>query len=443
MLTLLGAPDGTVYDISADVCNPQPSLWERSPDWNAFNTYLEMDKPITLPIKALMKIILSFDENPVPPRTMHLLLKHHHDDSLCIIDEQSLLVATKNISTNEETMIQLFNYISKNQIVDVEHYVSTKLIHECAKLNNINVTKAIVETYPEALNSCNQLGLRPIHVAFSYQNQSAKRSDMVRLLLKWGSKHGVGGAATGCGGVFLQRERNGKSGSNAGGSPIELALYYLRQKYSKDKDSCDDEWECLEVCLEIIMKSIQDFQLINFIISLDVGMERLIEDIVHRFDIDLNHTDNYGMTPLIVAIKERKVTYIRSLLRIQNCTKQLIQSCEINGNHYKNCLPLHIAVHEGISWADGLKEILESNPYASGYVDPISGLFSFMVVSQWKNNPLDDVYHLLQSNPGVVESCVVGRHLTNNTSSIIVKQYHFIMIVIIGIIIQYYFANTK
>lgn len=404
-----------------------------NPNWDALTEHLQTVKKISISVKCMIKILLAFEANPVPPGIIKLLLEKYSRPCIPCVDRETLRLASESCHTNEETMVQLLNHIS----ADLSLYASTALIHECAKLNNINVAKAIIGKYPEALNHCNQMGLRPIHATFSYQNRSAKRSDMVSLLLKEGSRHDIGGK-NGCGGVFLQRELSNKSHASFGGSPIELALYYLRQKYSEEgRSTCDDEWKCLKVCNEIIKSSISDFHLINYIIKLNIGMERLIGEIVQRFDIKLSDTDHNGTTPLVVAIEERKPSYIRSILEIENCAEQVINCCVVNGNDYKKCLPLHIALNEGITWNGGLKEIWESNKLASWNIDPVTTLFPFMVAAQWKNNPLDDIYHLLQSNPGVVENISTIVHKRDDRCSI---YYHMILTVFIGIIFQFYFG---
>lgn len=437
MLNLLGAPAGTSFDHNEHVFVPHYENWEGNPDWNAIETYLEQTEQPSLPspIKPLMNILLSYEDNPVPHQVIKMMLEKlvttYHND-VCF-DEDTLMTATKNMNTSKQTMLHLLDQVSKLQIEELEIFVSNKLIHECAKLNNINVARAIITKYPRALDSCNPMGMRPIHAAFSYQNQSAKRSDMVRLLLSEGAKYNIGGR-NGCGGVFLQRKSRG---SNVGGSPIELALYYLRQK--NDEENCEDEWECLLACVDVIKAAIPDFHIVNYVIKLDISMERLIEQIVNRFDIDLNDTDSSGMTPLVVAIQERKASYIECLLKIQKCATEAIRCCEVSGNTYKNCLPLHIAVNEGISWNDGMREILESNQLASGYVDPFTGLFSFMVAAQWKQNSLDDVFNLLQSNPGVVESCAVVRNVPNSVP--FMNYLIIVLIVLIGVASQYYMEN--
>ena len=437
MLNLLGAPIGTRFDFVENAFVPHYENWDGNPDWNAIEKYLEqIEQPsLSSPIKPLIDILLSYEDNPVPHQIIKLILEKlvttYHSD-ICF-DEVTMMTASKNIYTSQQTMLHLLDQVSTLQMEELEVFVSTKLIHECAKFNNINVARAIIVKYPRALDSCNPMGMRPIHAAFSYQNQSAKRSDMVRLLLSEGTKHDIGGP-NGCGGVFLQRKSRG---SNVGGSPIELALYYLRQKiYEED---CENEWECLLACVDVIKATIPDFQLVNYLIKLDISMEKLIEQIVNRFDIDLNDTDSSGMTPLIVAIQERKASYIRCLLKIQKCATEAIRCCEVSGITYRNCLPLHIAVNEGITWDDGMKEILQANQLASGYFDPFTGLFPFMVAAQWKNNSLDDMFNLLQSNPGVVESCIVVKNVPNPVRFM---NYLVVIIVLIGIAAQYCLANA-
>jgi hypothetical protein len=420
LIQALGAPDTTTYNNHTHQYEPPPNQW--TTDWDAFDQFL---KSHSLPVFDVLRVALSIQYTPVP---LNVITNVVEQDSEAI-DQSILYTAARNSQTSKEVFLWLFKHKS------IHHTkILNSLLHECAKSNNIGAAEAIIECSPQSLDQTDQMGFRPIHAAFSYQNQSEKRSDMVRLLLKEGMRHGIGGK-NGCGGVFLERANPGSTRS-----PFELALYYLRQKHSKNSNDCEDEWECLTICLDAAKATFEKFQILSYIITLPVDMDRMMCDIVRRYCIDLNDTDELGMTPLIVAIREKKPIYIKSLLSIQNCAKNPIQFCEINGTRYKNCSPLHIAVNEGITWMEGLKEILESNQFASERVDPETNLYPFMVAAQWATNPLHDVYNLLRSNPGIADSCNVQKfHRVVSFNRILPvnpgKYVHLIIGVILGIVI--------
>merc|ERR1712183_428407 len=164
----------------------------------------------------------------------------------------------------------------------------------------------------------------------------------------------------------------------------------------------------------------------------NVDMSTIINDIVRRYSINLNEIGSDGMTPLIVAIDERKVSYIRTILSINNCTER-IQRCTLNKISYKNCLPLHIVLHEGISWKEGLKEILENNLEAVSEIDTQSRLYPFMIAAATQIQ-LDGIYRILQISPGIVENCVVSNDSCYQKRFICQRMYHHF---IFGVLISF------
>lgn len=414
--------------LSGVLVNRHISSWTNAPDWIMFERYFsKLPNPQT---NEYLNIVLSIETVPVPKSTVATLLAY---DSKAI-DEQSLLVAFRQSCSTRDVLHQLLDHIIQFQMTHLIRLASTKLLHECAKANCIEGARAVIKYFPESLDYTDVMGLRPLHGAFSYQNRSVRRSEMVKLLIKEGMKNSIGGEY-GCGGVFLER-----SAAGHGGSPFELCLYYLRQADAKGED-CEDQWKCLTACFEASKSMMKDFQLVNYIIKLRVEMEGMLRKIVERYRINLNCLDEKGMTPLLVAIQKKKPSYIRTLLSIQNCALEQIQSCDFNGRHYSNRFPLHFAFDLGITCTDGLKEIIESNKAAVEILDRETGLYPFMLAAQHKNNPLNDTYQLLRCNPSVLKRRVAGNKSHQRPSSFGIHHIHIIVGAILGIVVYIFSAH--
>mmetsp|Transcript_24862 Transcript_24862/g.37153 ORF Transcript_24862/g.37153 Transcript_24862/m.37153 type:complete len:458 (-) Transcript_24862:68-1441(-) len=390
ILTALSGPPNTITSLGNALLN-EDEIRSWNPNWTVFGQYLDKIQS-TNRANQYLHALLCIEMTPVPQSIVARILALDSG----AIDERSLLIAFKNPNLTRDVFLQLLDHIIQFEMTDLLKYTSTKLLHECAKANCIEGARAVIDYFPTSLDCTDVMGLRPLHGAFSYQNRSFKRSEMVNLLVKEGKKNFLGGEQ-GCGGVFLERSVNG-----SGGSPFELSLYYLRQANARGGD-CEDQWRCLTACYEASKSTLKDFQLVNYIITLHVDMENMIRKVVERYSINLNDWDEKGMTPLTVAIQKGKASYIRTLLSIQNCALEQIPRCELNGKSYNNRLPLHFAVDLGITWSDGLKEITESNKAAVSILDRDTGLYPFMIAAQHKNNPLHDTYYLLRQNPSVLD----------------------------------------
>lgn len=443
LLNVLGAPNSTTF--VQDSNDQQTSTWTKLPNWDDFYQRFLFLVPKNdsdnnkKNINMLMQVILSIETIPVPPKIMQDILKLYigkkNDDVLLHTAIQNPCFLTDTYSVLLSASPQLNNHPPPLSALWL-------LLHQCYACNNVNVAKSIIDFQPSVLKHANPMGLLPIHAAFGYRQN--KRSDMVRLLLQEGVKRNI--FEDGCGGVF-------SSSKTSDSSPIDLALYYLRQGYrnlvednDEDKEDIGDKWQCLSICYDVVKSSKPNFQLLNYIIQHSINMDHLVKDIVQRLDIDLNASDDLGMTPLLVAIQLRKVGYIKTLLKIRNgnCAKYRMPHCQIDHKIYRDCYPLHIALQLGLKWEDGLKHIHECYPEAVSIAIPFdeSHLYPFMVAAG--NNALEECYRLLQSDVGVVESCEVNDiTMLQNMQFLLLKfiandegHYHFLMGAVLSVLIM-------
>ncbi len=436
-----------------------PQDW--TPDWISFDQQYSQNEDLLANttkdyMHRILPMILAIETNPIPSNILTLLLKNFFPLSFrSNIYFLILETAAKNSKTYQECYQTLIHhYLQYNIMTECELKSSLcKCLHTCAECNSSQTAKAIIEFYPEALKYKNVMGFLPIHSVFSYQNQndSGRRSNIFNLFIEQGIKYDIGGK-DGCGGIFLQKFQQNVSVNPihtiSGTSPLELVLYYLRQSCKKEvKDDSKDEWTCLTICYDTIKSSATktNFQLINYIINLQsVGMESLIPEIMRKYNIDLNAADENGMTALIIAIKEKKLNYIQTLLSIQNNANKKIERCVVNGKQYSNCLPLHIALHEGLKWNQGLKDIFEIYRDAVTMFDPVTGLYPYMVAAN--KDDFDVTYDLLRSDPGVIENCVVNKNYHDLEagkfkSMLRVHYHHFIIGIVLSIVL--YVMNIK
>jgi len=442
------APDGTTYNLQGQHEPPQ-ELW--NPNWETFYERL-YNQEISITNNCI-NIMLSIESLPVPESVMQIILDEH----LHTLDEKSLYLITRNSHISKEVYCQILEKVSQSKMIKLQDIVSTKLLHEASKFSNVNAAQSIIEYYPSALWCRDRMGLLPLHVAFSYQNTSntsaGRRSDIIRVLIQQGQKHcnHVKGKGILASGVFTEHS----SIVGSGGTPFELSLYYLRQKYySKEATShqdqdCQDEWECLKLCYQAAKASSKNFQLIHYIISYHVSMERMIPDIVKKFDIDLSDCiDKDGFAPLAIAIKEQKASYIRCLLSLHNgAAIERIPYIETNRKYKqsRSRLPLHMALATGLKWTMGLKEIIENNMCALEERDEVTGLFPFMLAAQSKDHAMDDIFYLLKNNLNVLYHSGDRDSFSKRKKYLIINQtfyVHVILGLVLGVFCYILFSHT-
>ena len=132
--------------------------------------------------------------------------------------------------------------------------------------------------------------------------------------------------------------------------------------------------------------------------------------------------DETGRNPLQIACSDpvsNRSTDLRT--KIQNLLKEDAGAAHYRDNHGRTAFL--IALEAGIAWNEGLKELLELNPYSSTAPDPVTRLPPFLLaatgashrimkvqernrtvmLSNCSEKSLETIFRLLSSNPSCIE----------------------------------------
>lgn len=203
-------------------------------------------------------------------------------------------------------------------------------------------------------------------------------------------------------------------------TPMDCAIYYLHYKHRRSIE-CEDEWKCLHLCVEAAGLGTGEggasspFHILHYCISLELLQVRdlLFAEIIRRFGVDLDSTDDKGRTPMALAIIHKKVAIVKQLLAMKPDTAATAFPCYLdnNGEEIKSRFPLHLALDSGIEWS-GVEMIMDGYRPAIRIPDPMTGLYPFMLSAsaQRENCRLDDIHSLLLADPNVLSHRGSGRN---------------------------------
>lgn len=71
-------------------------------------------------------------------------------------------------------------------------------------------------------------------------------------------------------------------------------------------------------------------------------------------------------------------------------------------------LPLHLALHTGKKWDQGVRDLVQVHPEGLAHLDPTCNLFPFLLAAQGEPSDLNTVYEVLRVNPSVLSDLQEG-----------------------------------
>ncbi|CAF1381775.1 unnamed protein product [Adineta ricciae] len=332
---------------------------------------------------------------------------------------------TTNTSTTSEDTI--FHYLLKHPDIDI--YIQDKqkrtALHYAIMRGRVGNVKALIEKYKsnKILEICDIQGALPIHYAFRFLSETTDLSQFNEPK-SWFDKKTDGGKR-----------------------PIDLAAEYgnlgIVQKYLC-KDGQRDS-DLMQAALRHSDKTVFDFLLRKETINAQTP-ERLLHSACRErhghksiscFSItnaQLQEQDGAGFTPLMVAVKNRRLECVIALLETGQCDEKVLNACSSNNR----CTVLHICaeiLHKEIT--DNLfQTLVKLKNYRDILVSQdISGDTPLHICAKTGNDhmceKLLDLYSTLRrSNPGKIPMWCLANYnkLTafqeaiNNDQSRVVKK---------------------
>mmetsp|Transcript_17625 Transcript_17625/g.26693 ORF Transcript_17625/g.26693 Transcript_17625/m.26693 type:complete len:544 (+) Transcript_17625:47-1678(+) len=463
-LETLGAPPGTEFHHNLREFTPHQNEWG-APDWNAFiqlsmysyssthryihaksnenrNTNTQENKDALFFFQEkdrLMAVaaIFGIESIPISESILSTILDAHND-FVASMDTLTEIVSLSRCLSVPIMDLLLDNIFSQGQGSNVSSSSSgMKLLTAAIKHKRITAIGCIVRRFSGWRHWRDAMGMTPLHIVFGYENDNendgeqggdliTKRSDILELLL---SNLHLGGHDRTCtrndGNISEDEDRKNNSISCNGlllncregvrtslSTPMDCAIYYLHYKHRRSIE-CEDEWKCLHLCVEAAGLGTGEggasspFHILHYCISLELLQVRdlLFAEIIRRFGVDLDSTDDKGRTPMALAIINKKVAFVKQLLAMKLDIAATALPCYLDNNEeeIKSRFPLHLALESGIEWT-GVEMIMDGYRSAIRIPDPVTGLYPFMLSAsaQRENSRLDDTYSLLLSDPNVL-----------------------------------------
>lgn len=386
-------------------------------------------------------------ESPLDLNAMENIISKHRYFTMPIVDEL------------------LNHFLGRNKVEaerNQEQDAARKLLSCAIKYKCIGAIKTIVRHYPNDWKDWRDaMGMTPLHIVFGYdtitdtnttrsmddiqrgnddddgQSKGIRRSKVLEVLLSEIMPNDRRRA-------LFAKCRQGR-GNNSLSTPMDCALYYLNLKYKRECEStCEDEWKCLQLCVEAASAE-GKFQIIHYCITLKLLTlhGELLTDMIARLGtgatkataassydpVDLDERDEYGRTPLLLAIQEQKTSYIRQLLLLNptSAKRPVRRYClhDSSGDSWyrRGRLPLHVALDHtcigdrpSLDW-EGVELILKaSSADALRVRDPVMGILPFMQAAvacrrrritttsvTRSSRDLADIYRLLLAEPSALE----------------------------------------
>mmetsp|Transcript_3859 Transcript_3859/g.4461 ORF Transcript_3859/g.4461 Transcript_3859/m.4461 type:complete len:491 (+) Transcript_3859:88-1560(+) len=436
-------------------------------DWYALHDLLlECKEETKLDQNVLVEILneilkVGSSDNPTLASIVKILLSMNNSiESLFPLDNKSVedIISSNRFLTApvvDEILGHFFRNTKEAVFEKPRHDAALKVLSRAIKCKNIETIKSIIHMFPNDWNDWRDaMGMTPLHIVFGYDMdtetngntnddrlsdvQVINRSTILKFLLSAIMPKNRYRA-------LLAKCHEGQG--NALSTPMDCAIYYLNIQYKlKRQNECEDEWKCLQLCVEAAGEK---FQIIHYCITLRLLSlhGELLSDMIVRLGDHANVeiTDEYGKTPLLLAIQEHKVHYMRQLLLLNpNSAKRRMCYYDNNsGKWFQGRLPLHTAFndsgHNGrLEW-EGVTLILKAScANALRVQDPVTGLYPFMQAvcgrSNDRSSSLSDVYSLLLSDPSALQYC---NQSTKNKTSTFANTFISILtiaVVLLGVI---------
>jgi hypothetical protein len=192
-----------------------------------------------------------------------------------------------------------------------------------------------------------------------------------------------------------------------------------------EEDYSDIFWQKIQVLLEALATSRQQAQCVPtdtlYIVHAVVALGSLgcpyevLKYVLQKYPEQVSQTDGMGRLPLHIAVgpaqwshrsrrkyKPREKRVIVRLLEMYPPGARTFDPTEPAGRY-----PLHTALTCRHQWKTGLQELFEGAPEAISLPDPVTRVYPFQLASipiRSTMVDLDTIYHLLRTQPAVLEA---------------------------------------
>jgi len=447
-------------DISYDIC-----LDLSNASWDEVSSRITMHPAEAIeedclhgnsPIEIMIK---SKSKEEIPLDVYRKILSEGQEETETghgIIHEGILMLVVRK-QYSDEYMANLTNLLLNH----ANNADGRRLLEMCIWYGNVAAAKVVIQRFPDSLRRKDHIkGQLPLHIACEESNNT-RQSELVEILLSEGLNNDVGGKY-GAGGLF---EKDYK-----GTSPLMQVIHMMNNPFTWDA-------ELIETCVKTAFQSSKEVfpELTGststaaaiggeFAVTFSVDENELLKediefhfpilheamrisspdafyriiDIVKGHDHDLEGRDRRGRTALIKAIyldAEESHSNRKNQYKRKTSTKEIISM--IIGAVTSDCakvrdgagrLPINIATELGLTWDEGVGDIVFANKSGLEERHCVTGLYPFMTAAVGPNRDLTTIYKLLRERPKLARR-ITGRRVhevrTASSSNLIRSPVHW------------------
>jgi ankyrin repeat protein len=241
------------------------------------------------------------------------------------------------------------------------------LLHFAAGHGHVDVVKFLMKLDPDAIYSRDQSDALPIHMTCKKGQSDFATSHMIRKILLE---------------EYIQQNHLDTNNNNDNNIMIHSDEEEKQQEVEQEQETIDEEhaMAILEWFFPCVHTSKRD-------------IATYVEDIAN-----IMNCHSVSIPLLCAAIRvDAPHSHIK-------CILDLVKNAAFVRDH-DNRLPIHHAVERGMSWSNGLKDIVDANPTAVSEIDCKTCLYPFLSAAISSGGgvisccDLNSLYSLLQMNP--------------------------------------------
>ncbi len=326
---------------------------------------------------------------------------HHSED---FYNESCLQLACSNPNVSSVVISRLLLETGTT----IKQCLHEKLLHRATKSGNVELSKTILQRFPEALYDVDISGNLPLHTACE-----SGCTHMISYIINSAMNYKLPCHHERKKCLIFQKNKQGVA-------PWDLVCKLFANSIYEGEEISGDIWSCMKVVFYAEAKGMVRIPniipilhaAIRLVRPLDVLCSIIVSDVLQCHPTVV---DNRNRTALHVALE------IQSLY--DGDWKDIIECLLDRESSFGKCalvrdsdhrLPLHIGSAFGLKWTQGLRSILDCNFNALVERDRLSGgLYPFMLAAESKeHSDLDTIFELLRLNPTMIRSENVDRSRT-------------------------------
>ncbi len=248
----------------------------------------------------------------------------------------------------------------------------TALHYLCLKQAPTQTISALIDAgEAEILNTTNSLGKIPLHqiIDLTYSPHQTHTCSIIKLLIEKGIEYNIGGEYS-FGGLFLTRKDE----------------IYSKQNSLFNSVIDDGKWKDLILpILAKIDKKQASLPILQSVITSGRASAQIISDIIENFRGSAGRKNRQGCVPLDIAIREG--------LQWQRGTKLILEAFADESARPK----LNIGCEYGLKWINGMNEVLLMDMKNLGVCDEQKGLYPFMLAAAGEGrNDVDVIFETMR-----------------------------------------------